>query len=56
MITDDNGCSETVSVTLNDNTAIIDVTANILPANCNSNNGTIKVIPNGGLLPYLYNL
>ena len=31
MITDDNGCSETVSVTLNDNTAVIDVTANILP-------------------------
>ena len=55
MITDDNGCSETVSVTLSNNTAVIDVTANILPANCNSNNGSIKVIPNGGSSPYLYN-
>ena len=54
LITDDNGCTEVASFLLSNSTEIIDISSYVTPADCNSNNGNIKVIPNGGTAPYTY--
>ena len=54
LITDDNGCTEVASFLLNNNTENIDISSYVTPADCNANNGNIKIIPNGGTAPYTY--
>ena len=54
LITDDNGCTEVASFILNNNSENIDISSYVTPADCNNNNGNIKVTPNGGTAPYTY--
>ena len=54
LITDNNGCTEAASFLLNNSTENIDISSYVTPADCNANNGNIKIIPNGGTAPYTY--
>ena len=54
LITDNNGCTEVASFLLNNSTENIDISSYVTPADCNANNGNIKIIPNGGTAPYTY--
>ena len=54
LVTDDNGCTEVASFLLNNNSENIDISSYVTPADCNNNNGNIKVTPSGGTAPYTY--
>lgn len=53
MIEDDNGCTYTETVTLN-NPPGIDLTAIATPSNCGFNNGTLAITASGNNPPFMY--
>lgn len=47
IVTDANGCQDSVSVTVNDTPALV-LATNTTPSTCGNSNGTISVVANGG--------
>jgi large repetitive protein len=54
--TDANGCTSTVSATVNAATGLLATTADLQVPTCRNANGSFRVIPSNGTAPYTYNL
>jgi|GEM_PF-6821040 len=53
-VTDSNGCSDTVSVTIYDTSSTLNVSVSVTNASCNVCNGTATMTASGGSAPYTY--
>ena len=54
VVTDDNGCTESIMVDLTEPTAALDATGTSTDALCGVDNGTIDLTPTGGTTPYTF--